>query len=227
LKNIVHNCDCMEFAESCKTNEFDLAIVDPPYGIISEKKSGGFLKDNFMAYGKGVFWDSEIPSSDYFHELFRISKNQIIWGGNYFGDHLGRCVGPVLWDKKTPKNFFADGELAWTSFGTGTLRIFAYGWAGFTAKQKLKRNKIHPCEKPVALYKWLLQKYAKPGQTIFDSHVGSGSIRIACHDMGFDFAGCELDQDYWRDQEDRYNNHISQGSLFDIFEIQNNIFKGE
>lgn len=214
----------MEFMETCKTNQYDLAIVDPPYGIFDKKKCTGFMKENFKASGRGDSWDIR-PDAYYFHEITRISKNQLIFGGNYFLDNLNICKSPIIWDKETPKNFFADGEFIWNSSNTGTMRIFKYSFSGFVAKHKLKRNKIHPTEKPVALYKWLLKNYAKPGQTIFDSHVGSGSIRIACHDMGFYFEGCELDPDYYQAQEERYQNHIAQGGLFETKEMQGLIYE--
>lgn len=199
MTNIVHLCDCMDFMKDIPENHYELAIVDPPYGI--DINSSGRLGHYG---GKGKKWDSILPDKKYFNELKRISVNQIIWGGNYYELPPTRCF--LIWDKKQPVGIsFADGEYAWTSFNQ-SARIFRM-WP-----QKEKR--IHPTQKPIALYKWLLKNYANPGDKIFDSHVGSGSIRIACHDLGFDFEGCELDEDYWGAQEERYNTHIAQGELF-------------
>ncbi|ORC37284.1 hypothetical protein B4O97_03580 [Marispirochaeta aestuarii] len=210
MKNIVHLCDCMEFMKDLPNNAYELAIVDPPYGI--DINSSGRLGHYG---GAGKKWDLFLPDQRYFNELFRVSENQIIWGGNYYNLQPTRCF--LIWDKKQPQGIsFADGEYAWTSFNQS---------ARFFRMRPQKEKRIHPTQKPVALYKWILKNYAKPGQTIFDSHVGSGSIRIACHDLGFDFEGCELDQDYWQAQEDRYKRHIAQAELFQVKEIQENIYK--
>jgi len=220
MKNIVYNEDCMDRMIKYKDNEFDLCICDPPYGInISQD-----LADRGKAYRNTRYreweykeWDSKIPDPKYFIELSRISKNQIIWGGNYFDVKSSRCW--IVWDKKQRDFSFADAELAWTSFNK-SIRIFDYSRSALR-----QENKIHPTQKPIALYKWLLTNYAKPGQTIFDSHVGSGSIRIACHDLGFDFEGCEIDESYFNAQEKRYKNHIAQQELFDKKEIQELIYE--
>ena len=208
MNNIVYNMDCMEYMKTCKDNQFDLAIVDPPYGI-------GWDRDNLENYNsvgceswknrkpKGYIkknWD-ERPNKIYFDELFRISKNQIIWGGNYFTDILIPTGGWIIWNKQVVMPTFSDGEMAWTS-NKNSMKIIDLLWAGYRKCEETDR--IHPTQKPIALYKWLLQNYAKQGQTIFDSHVGSGSSRIACYELGFDFIGCELDKDYWEAQEQRF-----------------------
>lgn len=131
-------------------------------------------------------------------------------GGNHYLDYLGYCKAPIVWDKLNGNSLYADGEFAWTSKGLPkNLKIFKHQWCGAFKDSERGNININPCQKPIALYKWLLTNYAKPGQTIFDSHVGSGSIRIACHDLGFDFIGCELDKDYWKAQEERYKKHVS------------------
>jgi len=162
-------------------------------------------------------WDGSIPDACYFKELFRVSINQIIWGRNYFTLPPSKCF--IVWDKLEGmyNRSFSECEMAWGSYDMNA-KIFKL------APNNLKDKKIHKTQKPIDLYKWLLQNYAKPGQTIFDSHVGSGSIRIACHDLGFDFEGCEIDADYWQAQEDRYNNHIKQSELFGTDEIQDLIY---
>ena len=222
--NKVHLIDCMEFMKGIPDKYYELAIVDPPYGIgwtetinyKTEKIVKHQAKKGYKIW-EPKDWDKNKPSKSYFDELFRISKNQIIWGGNYFTEYLppSRCW--IIWDKQV--NFTAvSNEMAWASFNK---RIFIFSRSvgldkGFLAKD----GHIHPTQKPVALYKWILKNYAKPNDKIFDSHVGSGSIRIACHDMGFDFEGCEIDKDYWEAQEKRYNTHISQQDLFSREELQ-------
>jgi len=208
----------MEFMKGIPDKYYELAIVDPPYGIGANKMQLGNGKRKIYR-GKDD-WDKEPPSEEYFKELFRVSKNQIIWGANHFISRIAidsSCW--IFWDKGTGDNDFADGELAWTSFKT-TVRKFFKSWVGANAKERDEIDRIHPTQKPVALYKWLLKNYAKPNDKIFDSHVGSGSIRIACHDMGFDFEGCEIDKDYWEAQEERYQMHAMQQDLFSREELQ-------
>ena len=202
LGNIkLYNADCMEVMKTFKDNQFDLAIVDPPYGIDIET-SGTYFKQ-FKTKG----WDNESPNNEYFIELKRVSKNQIIWGGNYFLEYLGSAKCFLIWDKMIGEGMsFADGELAWTSFKKPT-RI----------KKLLSRSengKIHPTQKPVQLYKWLLQNYAKEGDTILDTHFGSLSIGIACHDMKFDLTAIELDADYYEQAKQRLIYHQRQLTLF-------------
>lgn len=229
MKNIVHNIDNIEFMKDIPDKFYDLAIVDPPYGIGedgSKNHTRGKLAKS-KDYKSFSGFDKNPPDKKYFQELFRISKFQIIWGANHFIENINRNSSCwIVWDKDNGKTDFADSELAWTSFDSA-VRNFKYKWQGMLQQNmKNKEKRIHPTQKPVALYKWLLQNYAKPGYKIFDSHVGSGSIRIACHDMGFEFEGCELDKDYWQAQEDRYQNHISQGDLFETDEMQGLIFNG-
>ena len=229
--NIVHNCDCMEFLQGCKPNEFDLAICDIQYGINQGGGKNHSRSKLAMAKYYKDYGDKETMPPEYHKELKRVSKDRILWGANHFIDNLHEPHNAscwIIWDKKNGKTDFADCEIAWTTFNTA-IRIFRFQWQGMLQGYSGNKNKnelrIHPNQKPVALYKWLLKNYAKPGWTIFDSHVGSGSLRIACYDMGFDFVGTELDFDYWQAQEERYKNHIAQGSLFDTKEIQRNIFE--
>lgn len=181
---------------------FNLAIVDPPYGIgvdgqkKSTSKHGGRREIEF----KG--WDSERPGKEYFDELFRVSQNQIIWGANYFTQYLPPSMGWVFWDKGQ-RIANSDGELAFTSFDRA-LRVFELNRVHIHANGDAK----HPTQKPVALYKWLLANYAKPGDKILDTHLGSGSIAIACYDLGFDLTACELDPDYFNSMMKRYTDHV-------------------
>ena len=204
----------MEYMKTIPDNYFELSIVDPEYGI---GEDGGKFRDR-KGGGHRVLkkknWDKKPPELSYFNEIRRISRNQIIWGGNYFTDKLpvSRCW--LYWDKLMGGDF-SDGELAWTSFDK-VLKKFT--------KCNKNGGKFHPTQKPVALYKWLLKNYANPDDKIFDSHVGSGSIRIACHDMGFDFTGCEIDKDYYNDQETRFKNHCQQGDLFSGQDLQESIY---
>lgn len=187
---------------------FDLAIVDPPYGI-------GF--DNKIRDKKSKSWDNEIPNNNYFIELQRVSKNQIIWGGNYF-PYLWQngCKSFIFWDKDPSVETYSDGELAWSSFDIPAKRFY-WAWNGLAdgIKGRNKEEKtIHPTQKPIQLYKWLLDKYAKQGDKILDTHLGSGSIAIACHDYGFDLTACELDKEYFDKAMKRINNHTAQMKLF-------------
>jgi site-specific DNA-methyltransferase (adenine-specific) len=187
-----------------------LSCVDPPYGIgyDTQAMSGantqyGVALGKKKDYGKSN-WDEVIPDKLYFSELFRVSKHQIIWGGNYFIDHLISTKSWCFWYKRT-NGQFSDGELAWTSFDI-PLRVFDFLWNGMMqGDMKNKEDRIHPTQKPVALYKWLLKNYAKPGDKIFDSHMGSQSSRIAAYQMGFDYFGTELDADYFRDGCKRFD----------------------
>lgn len=200
---------------------FDLAIVDPPYGI---GEHGGKNRTGIQSRKKGITpknyenkgWDNKIPDDKYFKELFRVSKNQIVWGGNYFIHFLNPTPCFIVWDKKSNDGSdFADCELAWTSFKTA-VRKFKYDWIGFGyLNNKQGESKIHPTQKPVQLYKWLLMNYAKPNDKILDTHLGSGSIAIACHDMGFDLVACEIDEDYYKAAVKRFNEQTRQQKLFD------------
>jgi len=189
----IRNIDCMELMAQFEDKYFDLAIVDPPYGISMD---GGKIGGNNLGKAKDYTkkdWDKEAPPIEYFNELIRVSKNQIIWGGNYFADLLQPTKGWIYWDKKpNGENLtFSDGELAWTSFNK-PLKSFSYGWIGFGMLNSGER-KIHPTQKPVTLYEWILQKYAKQNDLILDTHLGSGSSRIAAYKGGFNFVGFEID----------------------------------
>lgn len=208
------NIDCMEYMATCKDKQFDLAIVDPPYGINITKQrlgQGGGLYRKPKKYKRGT-WDSSAPNSLYFSELKRISKNQIIWGGNYFNLSPTPCF--IFWDKNNGESDFADGELAWTSF-TSPVRKFKYTWSGFI-QQKMgndKEDRIHPTQKPVQLYKWLLKNYASPNMNIIDTHLGSGSSAIAAYDFGCDFVGCEIDKEYFDAAKQRFETYKLQTKL--------------
>ena len=215
--NKVHLIDNMEFMKGIPDKYYELAIVDPPYGIERFKKNDGGNSNKIKSFGdKDKLWNNIAPTKEYFNELFRISQHQIIWGSNNFD--LPTSEYFIIWDKMQMMPSFARCELAWTN-----VKIPAKICNQRTIEKD--RVKIHPTQKPVALYKWLLKNYAKPNDKIFDSHVGSGSIRIACHDMGFDFEGCEIDKDYWEAQEARYNQHIMQGDLFSVEDMQKGIYQ--
>jgi len=211
----ITNEDNMELMARYPDKYFDLAIVDPPYGIginkQSQGKGGGVAKK--INYTKKE-WDSAIPSAEYFEELKRISKNQIVWGGNYFVDNLENSPCWVVWDKENGDTDFADCELAWTSFKTSVRKI-KWKWAGMLQQDmKNKENRIHPTQKPVKLYEWLLMNYAKEGDKILDTHLGSGSIAIACNRLGFELTACELDKEYFESAVKRIKLETSQLTLF-------------
>lgn len=223
-------CDCMDYMKTCEDKEFDLAIVDPPYGI---NQGGGKNKTRGkLATAKKYheFNDKESPDKEYFNELFRISKNQIIWGANHFISKIpfdSSCW--IIWDKKNGRTNFADCELAWTNFNTA-VRKFSFRWQGMIQENmKNKEYRIHPTQKPIELYKWCLKNYAKPDMKLFDSHSGSGSFRIAAYDLGFDLISCEKDQIYFDLNNNRFNGYIKlQKQNIDLFsgkEIQELIFK--
>jgi site-specific DNA-methyltransferase (adenine-specific) len=204
----ITNEDNMELMARYPDNHFELAIVDPPYGINVNNNMGRRKGDKHSGHKK-VKWDNEIPNQEYFNELFRVSKNQIIWGGNYFP--LPLTGSWLFWDKLMPEEMsFSMGELAWMTFGN-TLRKITLKHHGFINSDNIK---IHPTQKPTALYKWILDKYAKQGDKILDTHLGSGSIAIACHDYGFDLTACELDKEYFDKAMQRINNHTAQQKLF-------------
>ena len=222
--NKVHLVDCMEFMKDVPDKHYSLAIVDPPYGIgrdWKKRKSGTQFLDT-------TYDNKNIPSAAYFKELKRISKDQIIWGYNYYTESLGPTNYLIIWDKvagntrggggvaKRPEGVnYSRAEIAYTTKKI-PCNIVAIPWDGYRRGIETGIDKIHPHQKPLDLYRWTLMTYANPGDTIFDSHVGSGSLRIVCHDLGFDFEGCEIDPDYWQAQEDRYQEHILQPTLFDL-----------
>jgi site-specific DNA-methyltransferase (adenine-specific) len=206
----------MELMARYPDNYFDLAIVDPPYGIDIAKNGsvggGGLCK--VTDYGAKE-WDSKPPNVDYFIELKRVSKNQIVWGANHFIDNIPKANSScwVVWDKDNTGNF-ADSELAYTSFDTA-VRNFKWRWNGMLQQNmKNKQKRIHPTEKPIQLYEWLLMNYAKEGDKILDTHLGSGSIAIACHNLGFNLTACELDTDYYKAAMKRIEQHKNQQRLF-------------
>lgn len=204
--------DCMEYMAGLPDNAFDLAICDPPYGIGVNVSMGRRKGDKKSNYHKFAGNDSSIPDEDYFIELKRVSKNQIIWGGNYMTDYLPPSPCWVIWDKQNSGNY-ADAELAYTSFESVT-KIFQFRWNGMLQGDMVnKEHRIHPTQKPVALYKWLLHNYAKSGDKILDTHLGSGSSAIAAHKMGFDFVGTELDLDYYNAAVKRFNEQTKQLKL--------------
>ncbi len=211
------NMDCMEAMARYPDKYFDLAVVDPPYGI-GEGHSRDYLSRGVLAAGIPYhqFFDSEPPSVDYFKELKRVSKNQIIWGANHFVDRIpapnSSCW--LVWDKQNGENDFADCELAYTSFHSA-VRIFRFRWQGMLqGDMKNKEQRIHPTQKPVALYAWIYARYAKPGYKLLDTHMGSQSSRIAAWDAGLDYVGSELDKVYFDLGEKRFANHTAQLSLF-------------
>ena len=217
----VTNEDCMALMRRYPDKHFDLAIVDPPYGIGMGARKGTTLKNgnkkgfrdqsNLYAVKQ---WDNATPSAEYWAELFRVSRNQIVWGGNYFPLPLSR--GWIYWDKKltSPCENYSDGELAWSSFDC-VLRKFTCDWIGFGYLNGAEAGtRIHPTQKPVALYRWLLERYAKPGQRILDTHLGSGSHAIACHYAGMHLTACEIDADYFAAAQERIARETRQTTLF-------------
>jgi site-specific DNA-methyltransferase (adenine-specific) len=201
----------MDYMKTLEDKAFDLAIVDPPYGIGKKLTSGGCgagLQN--MVNSNADKWDIK-PKKEYFNQLFRVSRNQIIWGANYFYAEIDTpSRGFIYWDKQKPILNFSAGEFAWTSFDTPS-RTFRHMYTNFVG---LDINKIHPTQKPVKLYDWLLKNYAKEGDRILDTHLGSGSSAIAAHYGGFDFVGCELDKDYFEAAKKRFDEETKQKELF-------------
>lgn len=198
LETGFYNMDCMKGMKEFPDKYFDLAIVDPPYGI-GLKGENVIKNKSDRPEPYDTRWDTSAPSAEYFEELMRVSKNQIIWGGNYFLDYLGFCKAPIIWDKLNGDSLYADGEMAWTSKGLPkNLKIFHHKWCGAFKDSERNVQKIHPTQKPVALYKWILSNYANAGDLILDTHVGSASSLIACEDMGFNYVGFEIDKEYYQ-----------------------------
>lgn len=210
--SVVFNEDCVEAMRQMPNNAFDLAVVDPPYGIkYARGKHGWGVCENRPSLSD-VAWDNA-PSEDYFRELRRVSRHQIVWGGVYFTDKLPPSKCWIVWDKicQTPnKSVFADCELAWTNF-TKVCKMFKLRQMGFIHDTKDARR-IHPTQKPTELYRWIFENYAKEGDKILDTHLGSGSSRIAAYDCGLDFVGYEISEEYFCKQEERFLEHIG-GSL--------------
>lgn len=223
-----YNMDCMEGMALFPDKFFDLAIVDPPYGIgcmsMNYTKSGAVRAHGYAAaqrrdYRKQQDWDIK-PSEAYFAELQRVSKAQIIWGGNYFSDMLQPSKSFIIWDKRCNDNMvndFADCEYAWMSNGMGVARIFRYVWNGMIqGNMKNKEQRFHPTQKPVALYEWILWKYAKTGDIILDTHVGSASSLIACHNTNHQYVGFEIDKEYYQKAKQRLEQETAQMNIFDF-----------
>lgn len=215
----IYNCDCMDLMARYPDNYFELAICDPPYGIgmdnqkvrTKPNRPNTYKRIGEVQY-KANDWDDSAPDANYFKELFRVSKNQIIWGANYFTQFMPSGYGWIYWDKQMGDNQFSSGEFAFQSMQIKSSSISE-------PSMRVSGTRIHPTQKPVALYKWLLSKYAKPNDKILDTHLGSMSIAIACHDMGFELTGCELDKDYFDAGIKRVKKHCSQLSLFEPSEL--------
>jgi site-specific DNA-methyltransferase (adenine-specific) len=208
-----YNQDCMIGMKEFPDKFFELAVVDPPYGI-KMNYGNGSLEHNKAFRKQKKNWDNERPSAEYFSELFRVSKNQIVWGANYFTEFLPASMGWVMWYKtdECKGRCFGEGEVAYTSFDRA-LRHFEL--------KPFQRDgsRMHPTQKPIALYQWLLKNYAKPGDKILDTHLGSGSSRIAAYKMGFDFWGYEIDKDYFEAQEKRFKTAIAE-PLFEQVKVE-------
>lgn len=210
-----HNIDCMQFMKSVPDKHYELAIVDPPY---MDRWAGKFAAGSDVST-TGVKRDTRgskhwnVPKEAYFKELYRVSEHQIIWGCQYYARFIPH-VGRIIWDKKNDDSTFSKAELAASDLLYG-VQMFRYLWNGMIQQDmKHKEKRIHPTQKPAALYRWILQNYAKQGDKILDTHVGSASSLIACHDLGFDADGCELDPDYYRDALARLNRHRAQMQMF-------------
>jgi len=206
--NIAYNADCLAAMREMPDNAFDLAVVDPPYGV------NRFLNaqpTRLNKYGSMQTANDLKPNADYFLELFRVSRNQIVWGYNHLSDMLPTTKEFLFWFKHQPVDTYSDGELAWTSFDKTAKCIDLPFFGGAFADDD---KRIHPTQKPVALYRWIYQHYAKQGDKILDTHLGSGSSRIAAYDAGLDFVGYEIDETYFRLQEERFARHTAQTSLF-------------
>lgn len=223
--NIAYNMDCMVAMREMKDKEFDLAIVDPPYGI------GDFSQRHNRPYNRGekIKWNKSIPEENYFSLLHKISKNHIVFGFQHYMKYLWDDLrGVIIHDFGSVGGYASDADIAITNLQNRVVQ-YKYRWQGFIRENQKEtdRNRIHPCEKPVALYKWLLKNYAKEGDRILDTHLGGGSSRIACYEMGFDFVGYEIDKDYFDAQEKRFKEPIKQRSLFQPKEMYRNIKNNE
>lgn len=227
--SVITREDNMELMARYPDGYFPLAIVDPPYAIDGNSHRNNKSRGR-LAHSKGyhmALWDQDIPTKEYFDELMRVSKHQIIFGINYFVSARNLKIGPgrIFWDKCNGTTGYSDGELAYCSMHY-SMRMFRYMWNGMMQGSSIENGhimngkkdeneiRIHPTHKPVALYKWLLSKYAKPGDLILDTHLGSGSIAIACYDMGYDLTACEIDQQYYDDAIKRISDHKKQLKLF-------------
>jgi len=233
MKSEVFNIDCMIGMKYYPDNYFDLAVVDPEYGInrANNSKAIGKNKSRENSYIKRTDyhnkkWDNSIPSRAYFQELIRVSENQIIWGGNYFTDYLKPVNSWIIWDKVDTVPTYSDGEMAWTSLDINIV-IIPLKHSGFRKGQNIGKDSnviynipfsgsmdIHPTQKPIKLYEWIFKNYAEEGQKILDTHLGSGSSRIAAYNYKMDFTGYEIDKDYFEVAEKRFKNHVAQLKIF-------------
>jgi len=213
----LYNSDCMEMLKSFATNQFDLAICDPPYGINIEKNQQTYNKNKTVSNGgkwkeyKIKEWDNVIPTKEYFDELKRVSKNQIIWGGNYFLDHLGKTKCMLIWDK-IQRVYLADGEIAWTSLDK-PMKVFRYSKIDAYVNDLRGDEKIHPTQNPIKLYEWMIENYTKEGESILDTHLGSGSSAIASFKMNRNFTGIEIDKEYYDESVERFKKQTVQNLL--------------
>jgi site-specific DNA-methyltransferase (adenine-specific) len=216
VPSVVFNEDCVNGLKRFSDNYFDLAIVDPPYGIgvdgaIHIRKPDRPSTWDMVEKYERKDWDNEIPKAEYWEQLFRVSKNQIVWGGNYFTEYLKPSKCWVFWDKQFDKTFnFSHGELAWTSFNKQLLKVTKSS----KAETSGGKDRIHPTQKPVYIYDWLLNNFKEESLNVLDTHVGSGSSRIACHKAGLQFTGFEIDKDYYEAQEKRFKDFVSQLRMF-------------
>ena len=206
----VYLMDCIEGMKQFPDKIFDLAVVDPPYGIGAAKQID-LGNSNKKVKHKTKDWDNTIPTAEYFAELFRVSKNQIIWGGNYFIEHLKNTRCFIVWNKENGTNNMADCELAWASFETSVRMYSGHIFKGIGNSNYVT---IHPTQKPTRLYEWIFDKYASEGDLILDTHLGSQSSRIAANKAGLDFVGFEIDREYFDNGNKRFKNFVSQGVLF-------------
>lgn len=210
IRSVVYLMDCIEGLKQIPDKYFELAIVDPPYGL----NFGAYKGTNKDRYGiryKAKDWDKETPQDEYWEQLFGVSKNQIVWGANYFPLPPTQCF--IFWYKQNPVKNFADGELAWTSFKKPAL-CFNYRYYGALQGNTSADTKIHPTQKPVALYEWIIKNFAQPNDKILDTHLGSGSSRIAAHKANLPFMSFELDEDYFNASVKSFNDYVKQGILF-------------
>lgn len=207
MSSVVFNEDCMAGMARYPDKYFDLAVVDPPYGIENAFSDSSRIRK----YGQMKTVNEEKPQLGYFEELFRVSKNQIVWGYNHLSNMLPTTKEFIFWYKHQPVATYSDGELAWTSFKK-VAKCFDYPFFGGIGEDK--DGRIHPTQKPVALYTWIFQNYAKPGDKIIDTHLGSGSSRIAAYEQGLDFVGFEIDKQYFEAEEERFKAYTAQMSLF-------------
>jgi site-specific DNA-methyltransferase (adenine-specific) len=206
----LYNCDCVELLKEVSDGQYDLAICDPPYGLsgkwkYSEKAPWQPFKQHEIEEANR--WDIA-PSSEYFAELKRVSKNQIIWGANYYIEHLGSCRGPIIWNKGTNGFSLADGEFAYSSYDK-PLRICSCGQSIRSADKKNTDGRWHLAQKPVYLYKWILERYPKKGDKILDTHLGSGTHAMACLELGFELTACEISEKYFNEAVERIKNYLS------------------